>query len=76
MASRTAKPRYTKQIVLLVSEDVAAVVNVAAREQGLSKAEVARAFLHAGMNAAGYTPQTIDSPQPRPAGGSRHSRQR
>lgn len=69
MASQTAKARYPKQIVLMVSNEVEAVINVAAREQGLSKAEVCRAFLHAGIKAAGYNDvKTSDAPDDVPAG--------
>lgn len=64
MASKTAKAKYPKQIVLLVSTEAEAVVNIAAREQELSKAEVARSFLYAGMRAAGYDLSTTDAAAP------------
>ena len=55
MASPTAKARYPAQIVLLVSTEVNAAISTLAGEQGLSKAEVARSLLHAGLRAAGVT---------------------
>lgn len=66
MASKTGQlghRKYSEQIVLLISKDARAVVDIAAREQSLSQAAVARAFLYAGMKAAGYTAlKTTDEP--------------
>lgn len=66
MASPTGQAgtaRYTKQIVLLVSAEVDAVLSVVAREQKLTKAAVSRALLHAGLKAAGYDDvKTTDEP--------------
>lgn len=66
MASPTGQvgtARYTKQQVLLVSAEVDAVIGVIAREQGLTKAAVTRALLHAGLRAAGYDDvRTTDEP--------------
>lgn len=66
MASPTGQvgtARYTKQIVLLVSSEVDAAINVVAREQKLTKAAVTRALLHAGLKAAGYGDvMTTDEP--------------
>lgn len=61
---RTLAPaKYTEQVVLLVSKDVRAVLDVASREHGISQAAAARAFLHAGMVAAGYEGlKTTDEP--------------
>lgn len=61
MASNTLRARFTEQVVLLVSKDVKAAVNVAAREQGISQAAAARSFLHAGIKAAGYEVATTDN---------------
>lgn len=52
---RAPNPKYTEQIVLIISKEVRAVIDVAARENDLSQAAVARAFLHAGMVSAGYS---------------------
>lgn len=57
---QTGHARYTKQLVLLISVDAERIVDQAAAEQSLSKAAVARAFLYAGMRAAGYGVQTTD----------------
>lgn len=61
--STTPPAKYTEQIVLLVSADARAVIDVVAREQGLSQAAVGRALLYAGMQAAGYhNLKTTDEP--------------
>lgn len=55
--------KYTEQIVLLISKDARAVIDVVQRERGLSQAAACRAFLYAGMRAAGYTElKTTDEP--------------
>lgn len=62
---RPAPPpaKYTEQVVLLLSADARAVIDIVAREQGLSQAATARAFLYAGMKSAGYTDlHTTDEP--------------
>jgi hypothetical protein len=60
MADKKERPpvppaKYTEQVVLLISKDARAVIDIVQREQGLSQAATARAFLYAGMRALGYT---------------------
>lgn len=64
---QTGHARYTKQLVLLISTPVEDVIEAAAKEQQLSKAAVARAFLYAGIKAAGYDVATTDEPFNLPA---------
>lgn len=60
MADKRERPpappaRYTEQIVLLISKDARAVVDIIQREEGITQAAACRALLYAGMRALGYS---------------------
>lgn len=54
-ARRLPNAKYTEQTVLLISKDARAIIDKAAGENNLSQAAITRAFLYAGMRAAGFT---------------------
>jgi hypothetical protein len=52
MASSTAQATYTRQIIFMADEEMGDRILDEARRYGLSKSEVVRTYVEAGMRAA------------------------